>query len=50
MSETDSVIDLSKLVDLVGTLDDSPDHNSAAVRFRRYLQQSVQVTVQVVKT
>ena len=42
MSETDSVIDLSKLVDLVGTLDDSPDPNSAAVRFRRYLQQSVQ--------
>jgi hypothetical protein len=32
------VIDLSKLVDLVGTLDDSPDPNSAAVRFRRYLQ------------
>jgi len=36
------VIDLSELVDLVGTLDDSQDPNSAAVRFRRYLQQSVQ--------
>jgi hypothetical protein len=36
------VIDLSTLVALVGTLDDSPDHNSAAARFRTYLQEHVQ--------
>jgi hypothetical protein len=37
------VIDLSTLVDLVGTLDDSPDPK--AVRFRTYLQEHVQASV-----
>jgi len=36
------VIDLSTLVALVGTLDDSPGHDSAAARFRTYLQEHVQ--------
>jgi hypothetical protein len=36
------VIDLSTLVDLVGTLDDSSDSKSAAIRFRTYLQEHVQ--------
>jgi hypothetical protein len=36
------VIDLSTLVALVGTLDDSPGPQSAAVRLRAYLQDHVQ--------
>ena len=34
-------IDLSTLVELVGTLDDSPDANSAASRFRHYLRDNI---------
>jgi hypothetical protein len=36
------VIDLSTLIALVGTLDDSPDPQSAVVRLRTYLQDHVQ--------